>query len=158
MNQPVGPGDPITVSYAGNAFYLPATATASATIFYLNGLGAFVIGDRSAVIGATVNFWGAQWAKNNSFSGGSAPASMKGFRGTSPTALCGGTWTTDPGNSSDPPPAIPGVMYVIVSSKVTKSGSTISGDIEHVAAVQVSPEYDPNPGHAGNGKVIAIVC
>ena len=84
-----------------------------------------MIGDRSAVIGATVNFWGAQWAKNNSFSGGSAPASMKGFA-NHPTALCGGTWTTNPGNSSDPPPAIPGVMYVIVSSKVTKSGSTIT--------------------------------
>src|SRR6202040_2593590 len=43
------------------------------------GGGSFVIGDKNAAIGNSVTFWGAQWAKVNSLSGGPAPASFKGF-------------------------------------------------------------------------------
>ena len=31
------------------------------------------------MVGNTVMFWGAQWWKNNHLSGGTAPASFKGF-------------------------------------------------------------------------------
>ena len=73
-------------------------------------LGNFIVGDVSArnlTAGTQVNFWGAQWWKNNVLSGGSAPAALKGFADhTSPSPpSCGGTWTTDPGNSASPPDA-----------------------------------------------------
>jgi len=120
--------------------------------------GAFVIGDLSAVPGAKVNFWGAQWAKNNSFSGGSAPAAMKGFANSPTSVTCGATWATDPGNSSAPPATIPAQIYVIVSSKVSKNGPRITGTILHIVIVQVNPGYGPNPGHAGTGMIIGTVC
>lgn len=55
-----------------------STATATTTILIYgpaNG-GNFVIGDNNAANGTPVTFWGAQWWKLNSLSGGSAPASV----------------------------------------------------------------------------------
>jgi hypothetical protein len=49
-------------------------------------------------------------------------------------------------------------MEVIVSTSVTKSGATISGDVHEVVLVQTEPGYAPDPGHAGTGTVIAKVC
>lgn len=123
-------------------------------------LSGFVIGDHNAVVGKQVTFWGAQWATKNSLSGGSAPASFKGFANSaSPNpANCGGTWSSDPGNSSGPPSSIPEFITVIVSSSITKSGNVISGDIPRMAVVKTDPGYDPNPGHAGTGTVVAIIC
>jgi hypothetical protein len=120
--------------------------------------GAFVIGDENAAIGNNVTFWGAQWAKANTLSGGRAPNSFKGFENSSTAATCGGTWTARPGNSSRPPSSIPAQMAVIVASHVTQSGSTISGDVREIVVVQTNPGYAPNPGHAGTGKVLATLC
>jgi hypothetical protein len=120
----------------------------------------FVIGDRSAVVGKKVTFWGAQWAKSNSLSGGSAPSSFKGYAnmpGTNPPA-CGGTWKSNPGNSSGPPDSVPSLITVIVSSKVTQSGSMISGNIPEIVTVKTDPGYGPSPGHAGTGTVVAVNC
>jgi hypothetical protein len=120
----------------------------------------FVIGDGNADVGDSVTFWGAQWAEVNSLSGGSAPAAFKGFaEQTSPTPpACEGTWTTHPGNSSNPPTTVPPFMAVIVSSSITKSGPTISGDIPRIVIVKTDPGYGPSPGHAGTGTVVAVLC
>ena len=122
--------------------------------------GSFVIGDGNAVVGNRVTFWGAQWAKLNSLSGGPAPASFKGFASsTSPNPPnCGGTWTSNPGNSSGPPSSVPSYITVIVASSITKSGPTISGNIPEMVIVQTDPGYGPNPGHAGTGTVVAVFC
>jgi uncharacterized repeat protein (TIGR01451 family) len=134
---------------AGNA----ATATLTATAMSAQ----FVIGDLNAVVGDTVTFWGAQWAKDNSLSGGAAPASFKGFTDTVP-ASCGGNWISRPGNSSQPPGSVPLFMAVIVSSTVTKSGSTITGDIPKIVIVRTNPGYGPSPGQTGTGTVVAVAC
>jgi hypothetical protein len=105
-----------------------------------------------------VTFWGAQWATQNQLSSGPAPNSFKGFENSNTAPTCGGTWTTAPGNSSNPPATVPSVMAVIVSDSVSQSGSTISGDIREIVVVQVNPGYAPNPGHAGTGTVLAVVC
>jgi hypothetical protein len=120
----------------------------------------FVIGDHNAVVGEQVTFWGAQWVNKNSLSGGSAPTSFKGFANSASPypANCGGTWSSDPGNSSGPPSSIPEFITVIVSSSITKSGNVISGDIPRMAFVKTDPGYDHNPGHAGTGTVVAIIC
>jgi hypothetical protein len=151
----------VTAGFAGDGYYLPATASSSVNVFPPPATGAFVIGDISAgspTVGNAVNFWGAQWAKKNSFSGGGAPSAMKGFANSPTSVTCGATWTTDSGNSSAPPATIPAQIYVIVSSNVTKSGSTISGTILHIVIVQVDPGYDSNPGHEGTGNIIGTVC
>ena len=120
----------------------------------------FAIGDLDAVVGNKVYFWGAQWWKNNHLSGGRAPATFKGFVNcTNPNPpACGGTWTSDPGNSGHPPATVPADMTVIVSSLVTKSGPVESGDIPKMVRIHTDPGYGPNPGHEGTGTVTAVIC
>jgi PKD domain len=88
-------------------------ATSSTALIYApvpaNGNGSFVIGDLNSASGTQVTFFGDQWAKLNSLSGGAAPSSFKGFANSTSTKPpnCGGTWTSDPGNSSGPPSSLP---------------------------------------------------
>jgi CSLREA domain-containing protein len=122
--------------------------------------GAFLIGDLDAAVGEHVTFWGAQWSKQNSLSGGSAPPSFKGFASHTPgePPKCGDTWTTEPGNSSNPPSSVPSSMAVIVSSSIEKSGSTIAGNTRKVVIVRTDSGYAPDPGHPGTGTVVSEVC
>lgn len=125
------------------------------------GHGAFVIANTAAVLNRNVEFWGAQWAKNNHPSAGAAPNAFKGYADITTTTppACGTTWSTRPGNSSKPPAApLPTDMVIIVSSHVTQRGSVITGNILHLVVVRVTPGYAPNPGHAGTGRVEGIVC
>jgi hypothetical protein len=134
---------------AGNA----ATAQLTVTIFSAQ----FVIGDGNAIPGNTVTFWGAKWAKDNTLSGGAAPDSFKGFTDIVP-ASCGGHWTSRPGNSSHPPDTVPQFIAVIASGRVTKSGSTITGDVPKIVIVRTNPGYGASPGQTGTGTVVAVVC
>lgn len=119
----------------------------------------FVIGDLNATLGGQVTFWGAQWQKLNALSGGAVNASFKGYANATSTnpAAIGGTWKSDPGNSSEPPSTIPTYIAVIVSSKITKSGSTIAGDVKMIAIVRTDAGYQGNPGHAGTGTIVALI-
>ena len=124
------------------------------------GGGAFVVGDETAT--GKVTFWGAQWWKDNSASGGPAPASFKGFAANAVAApSCLGTggsgspWSTDPGNSTPPPAGpLPEYMAVIVSSEMSKTGPEIHGNTVRVAVVHMDPGYEGNPGHEGTGTVV----
>jgi hypothetical protein len=160
VNQPGGPGT-ATASFAGDAFYRPATDTKPILNFSFLASGSFVIGDngtRSWSVNS-VTFWDAQWAKLNPLSGGNAPSSFKGFAENPTPPTCGAGWTADPGNSTPPPDGpLPAFMAVIVTSSADKSGSMISGNSVHVVIVQTNPGYAPNPGHAGTGTVVAVVC
>ncbi len=125
-------------------------------------LPVFVIGDvEPHAVGNRVNFWGAQWWKNNIMSGltspGSSRASFKGFA-TSAELLCGGVWKSRPGNSPPPPATIPANIAVVVTSTVIKDGPNLSGDIKQIVVVSQDGGYGPNPGHDGNGRVTSIVC
>ncbi|HYL73403.1 MAG TPA: hypothetical protein VEU96_04320 [Bryobacteraceae bacterium] len=131
------------------------TATATLTVTAMSAQ--FVIGDTNAIVGDTVTFWGAQWAKDNTLSGGPAPNAFKGFTDTVP-ASCGGDWISRPGNSSQPPDTVPLFMAVIASSTITKSGAAITGDIPKIVVVRTNPGYGPSPGHTGTGTVVAVVC
>jgi hypothetical protein len=133
--------------------------TATVTwVQFAPGGGAFVIGDLENASGAQVNWWGAQWWKNDHLSSGLAPASFKGFENGSAAPTCGQTWTSRPGNSSKPPRTVPGMMAVIVASHITKSGPVISGDIVHIVLVKTNPGYGPNPGHPGTGMIVGQIC
>src|SRR5207249_4193727 len=109
--------------------------------------------------GSSVTFWGAQWPRLNSLSGGPAPAGFKGFAASSANPpTCGPGWTTQLGNSSNPPASVPQYMAVIASSSITKSGGAISGDTSEVVVVKTNPGYAPSPGHPGAGTVVGVVC
>ena len=157
--QPLG-SVAVADSFAGDAFYRPASATANTIQFTFPSSGAFVLGDGSAGMGTHATFWGDQWAADNHLSGGGAPSSFKGFADdlSSEPPVCGVHWTTRPGNSSHPPGSIPTYMGVLVSSGIGKSGPSLSGTGARIVVVQVSPGYDGNPGHAGTGTVVAEVC
>jgi len=161
VNQPLGPGT-INAAFAGDASYLASSTTAADTVFAFVPHGSFVIGDRNAVVGAKVTFWGSQWWKANTVSNGSAPASFKGFADTvknSPPA-CGDTWATSPGNSSAPllPATVPQYMGVIAASYVGNSGSAISGNVVDIVVIKTDPGYAPDPAHPGTGTVLGIYC
>src|SRR5213083_2009795 len=136
------------------------TPTPTPTVTPTTCGSSFVIGDLDVVVGNHVTFWGGQWWKLNHLSGGSAPASFKGFANcTNPNPpACGGTWQSTPGNSSGAPESVPADITVIVSSLITKSGPIISGDVPMMVIVHTDPGYEPNPGHAGTGTVTAVVC
>ena len=120
----------------------------------------FVIGDEQLhALGDVVNFWGAQWWKNNPTSK-TSDNGWESFKGFAPvTGTCGQTWSSGPGNS-DPPPAapLPSSINIIVTDKVNKSGDVLSGNIIQIITVTQDGHYDANPGHAGNGTVTAVVC
>jgi hypothetical protein len=120
----------------------------------------FVIGDGEAHgAGAEVTFWGAQWWKANVMSNGVSEgvASFKGYADLS-SGGCGGTWTSSPGRSSNPPSVIPDEVLVIITSRVNKDGPVISGDIKEMVLVRHDGSYDANPGHSGKGRVISSAC
>lgn len=156
----------VFVAACSESVTAPAQRSATAVSHARNqervGIPVFVVGDSEAHdIGATVNFWGAQWWKNNLMTGtvSDGVASFKGFAIVSDTS-CTGTWTwvSRPGNSFDPPAEIGDDIAVVVTSKVTKSGAAISGDIKQVVRVHQDGGYGPNPGHDGNGTVTRVVC
>jgi len=150
---------PVRADFAGDGYYLPsADATKRVIIFAFPSRGIFVLGDQTvAAAPSGVTFWGAQWAAQNTLSGGAAPSAFKGFADnpSSKPPACGGTWTTSPGNSSSPVGSLPAYMGTAVSTTIAKSGSTISGNITTIVVVSTAP---PNPGHPGTGTIIATYC
>jgi streptogramin lyase len=159
VNQPLGAGV-LFATFAGDGFYGPASAGGASVVFAFVSGGMFVVGDGRAQVGGSVTFWSSKWADSNPMSGGSGPASFKGFATTmTPAAACGGTWTSTGGNSSNPPAGpLPAYMAVVVSSSVDKSGSTITGDIARIVIVKTDPGYAPDPGGTGTGTVVAVLC
>jgi hypothetical protein len=146
----------VQISDAGGA---SASATTSIVLFAFPSGGDFTIGDGNAALGTSVTFWGDQWARANTLSGGPAPLSFKGFENSSATPACGTNWQTNPGNSAGPSSTVPTYMGVIVTSKVTKLGSTIfSGTTTEIVVVKTNPGYVPDPAVPGTGTVVAVYC
>ncbi len=165
---PLGP-EPLKAEFAGDAYYLGSSDTGkTAIVFAFPSRGAFVLGD-STVAGAdpttTVSWWSNSWWSLNSLTGGIAPPSFKGFAGIvtslptqSPANACGTTFTTLPGNSAPPTSDVPSYMGVLVGSSVSKTGNNISGSWGSIVVVKTDPGYEPNPGHPGSGKIVAVFC
>jgi PKD repeat protein len=156
----------LTADFAGDAYYDPSSDTAEVVVFQFPSSGAFTLGDLT-VAGAgssTVTWWSHSWSSLNSLSGGSAPASFKGFAADvtlpqmSPPELCGTSFTSRTGNSAHPPDTVPAYMGVLVASSVTQSGSTINGTWGSIVVVRTDPGYEPNPGHPGTGTIVATFC
>ena len=159
----VGQGpQPVLAAFAGDAYYLPsADASHQAIVFAFPSRGALVLGDTTVATGPLlVTFWGAQWAKANVVSGGGVSSSFKGFADSvsSNPPVCGGIWTSSPGNSSSPVASVPAYMGTLVTSSVAKKGSSISGTNTRIGVVVTAPGYGADPGHPGTGTIIATYC
>jgi len=141
----------LAAALAMTAFLAVSAATAPA-----DTSGLFAIGDGNSAANASVEFWGAQWWKDNTVSGGTAPASFKGLAlNITWTGPCSGTFTTDPGNSVAPPASVAPQIDVLVVNSVTKSGEVISGSFDDVDLVSTNPGYGPDPGHPGTGTIVS---
>jgi Bacterial Ig-like domain (group 3) len=157
VSQPLGPGV-VTVAFDQDAYYLASSASAQTILYAFPSRGAFASGDRSVVVGNTVNYFGSQWTKNNLLSGGSAPNSFKGFVGSPGNPpRCNGVFGAQTGNSDPAPNSVPSYMGTIVSSRITQSGNSINGNIVQIVVVKTAA-YDSSPGHGGTGTVVAVVC
>jgi hypothetical protein len=147
---------------------LPALkhSTKKATVFAFPSAGAFTLEDLivSGAGSSSVTWWGSQWAKLNSLSGGPAPAAFKGFAGvvtlptTSTANICNGTWMRGSGDSLVPPATVPSYMGVIVPTTITKAGSTINGNYVKIVVVKTNPGYTPDPSTPGTGTIVATFC
>jgi len=155
----VGPIE-LSTTFNGDSAYLPSSDSKTVTVFAYPSMGAFVIGDRSAAVNTFVTFWGSQWAARNSLSSGSAPSSFKGYADTTSAkpAACKDTWTSKPGNNTNPPTSVPAYMAVLVSSAITKTGGMTIGTVHDIVIVKTDRGYSSNPGHAGTGRVVGVFC
>ncbi len=164
---PLGP-EPLGASFAGDPYYLPSSDTSkTAIVFAFPSSGAFALGD-ATVGGASsttsVNWWGHSWSTDNLMSGGAGPAAFKGFISAAnlptntPPGSCAGLWATSPGNSPHPVSGVPSYMGVIVTSSVSKAGSSIAGNTVKIVVVKVDPGYASDPGHPGTGTIVATYC
>ncbi len=157
VSQPLGPGS-VLASFTSDGFYSSASSTGATLVFEFLTSGSFVVGNKGAVAGAPVTFWGAQWANLNPLSSGPAPASFKGFAETPSGTDCGASWSTDTGNSSNAPATVPSYMAVVVANPVSQSGSVISGGAAAIVIVQTNPGYAPDPAFPGTGTIVAVLC
>ncbi len=166
VTAPLGP-ETVGASFAGDRYYAPSSATKTAIAFTFPSRGAFTLGDQtvaSASATTPVTWWADNWSSLNSVSAGPAPSALKGFAAnirlptTTPAAQCASSWTTTGGDSSPPPSTVPSYMGTVVTSAVTKSGATISGNPVKIVVVKTNPGYVPNPGHHGTGTIIATYC
>jgi len=60
--------------------------------------------------------------------------------------------------ATPPTAGVPSYMGVIVAAKVTKAGSTISGNWARIVVVKTDPGYAPSSGHPGTGTTVATFC
>jgi hypothetical protein len=128
-------------------------------VYGLSSAGNFVIGDGATAVGSSTYYWGAQWASMNSLSGGSGQPSFKGFADDPDAApACATGWSTTPGNSAKPPNSVPSYLAVAVASTVSKYGSRVEGDTAKVVVIKTDVAYGPDPGQAGTGTVVAVLC
>jgi hypothetical protein len=48
-------------------------------------------------------------------------------------------------------------MGTLVTSKVTRSGPTVTGTVTHLVVVRTT-SYGASPGQGGKGTVVATIC
>jgi hypothetical protein len=159
--QPLGPGVAGAV-FAGDAFYLPSSASVPILLFAYTQGGSFVVGNASVgpittSIGEMVSFWGFNWAGTNALSGGPAPFSFKGFANNPLLPQVGISWTSQTGSSNPPPATVPLYTAMIVATTVNQAGPVVSGDDVHIIIVKTGPGYLPDPGHPDTGIIAGVL-
>ncbi len=163
---PLGP-ETVGAAFAGDAYYSASSDSKTATVFAFPSQGAFLLGDKTVALASAttlVTWWAGSWSSLDSVSAGHAPSAFKGFAShislptTTPAAACASNWTATGGDSESPPSSVPAYMGTVVTSQVTQSGATISGNAVKIVVVKTNPGYAPQPGHNGTGTIVATYC
>jgi hypothetical protein len=146
----------LSASFADDPFYLSANATSQT--LYVYQPTQFVIWGGNAggvAVGQDFTFWGSQWDKQVTGGNYQANAGFKGYA----SQVSGANWTTGPGNSSSPPNTVATYISVLVSTNISKPSDTITGNVSESVVLRVDNPagYQPDPGHAGSGVVVALV-
>jgi hypothetical protein len=166
VTTPLGP-ETVGAVFSGDGFYSESSASKTAIVFAFPSRGVFTLGDKtvaSASETTTVTWWADTWSILDSLSGGLTPPAFKGFAGvitlptTTPVTKCGSSWTTTGGNSPPPTSGVPTYMGTVVTSKVTKPNTTITGDTVKIVVVKTNRGYAPDPGQHGTGTIVATFC
>jgi hypothetical protein len=157
-----GPGSYAVVArYAGSSTYGGSTAAGGEKLVCYDESRFLVWGgndrdlDDAVRVGDRVTFWGSQWHKQvrrGDYDGGS---SLKGWA----DHVSGSGWSTGTGNSVSAPGSVADYVSVIVTTHVSKHGSTISGDVARRVVVRVddADRYDGRPGRSAGGTVVAVL-
>ena len=145
----------LTAAFAGNEYYLPSEDHREQVFVYRPTT--FVIwggGLGGVQVGQDYLFWGSQWWKQVS-GDDKGIASFKGF--AIPTGST--TWRNPPAMAARPPATIARYISVIVTTRFSGTGASLTGNIAGHAILRVdTPEgYRPNPGHDASGVVRAIL-
>lgn len=160
----------LTVSFAGDAFYKPASRTAAVTIYLSTS---FVIwgGNTGGLrLGQHVNFWGSQWENQvlqghypwlSAFKGLADPVNQIHICQPAATqsTLTPDCWVSKGGQTWPPPISVPAYIEVIVSTAIVKSGVDFYGNVAAAVVVKVDPQpaYAPDPGKPGYGVIVAVI-
>lgn len=144
---------PISVTFAGDVFYGPSTASGTAIVYGLTTGGTFVIDAANAKVGRQVSL-GWEWKKTSP----EDPRTFSGFA-AGVSASCGAEWSTHVGDRDDHARAVPAYVAVIASSAVTRNRNEIAGDVSSVVIVELS-EREPrrSRGSCLPGTVVAVLC
>lgn len=153
VNHPPGAAT-VTTTFTGDAFYEPSGDRDTVYSYTKTEGGSFVVGDLSST--GSLFFWGSEWSKHNTLSGGAAPKQFKGF--SLGSATCDEAWNTGPGSSPPPPATVPEYTAMIVASRITSASETIKGDTADVVIVRTDPGYGPTPEQPGTGTALATLC
>ncbi|MHB1988387.1 MAG: MBG domain-containing protein, partial [Acidimicrobiales bacterium] len=143
--------------FAGDTNYLGSSASQTLYAYQPSNFVVWGGNPGGVTTGQDVNFWGARWSAQVTAGRYSAGASFKGY--ASSVDLGSNSWTTAPGNASQPPATVSQYISVIVTTDAMKSGATISGNISKIVIVKVdSPAaYASDPGNPANGVVQTTV-
>jgi MBG domain (YGX type)/Bacterial Ig-like domain (group 3) len=135
-----------TAVFAGDSSYAGSTDTNSVIVYASAPHGcSFLVGDRSD--SGNVTFWGSQWSKHNSLSGGQAPSWFSGYT----NSWSGGSSWSSNSNDNGPSGSLPSYMAVYVTSSISRYGSGVSGNADHLVIVKT------DPGSYGTGTVVGSV-
>ena len=168
VKQPLG-DQPVSASFNGDSYYSASSDTSQQSLVfsYLAGGGGFAIGDKAVRrrhAEPHVHLVGRQVGQVEPALGRGGAGQLQGLRPDVPETVqrtvadpvCGGTWTGQP-TAAPRAEQRAGLHGRGGASKVTQSGSTISGNIAKIVIVKTNPGYQPDPGHPGTGTVVASV-
>ena len=115
--------------------------------------GTFVAFKGHATVGKSIVWWSTRWNRSN---GLGTRTSLSGFYGFSASvssypARVGGRWSGSLYASTRPPRTLPSLMAVVVASSISRSGTTVSGNVYRIVLVKRSTTT------FGLGTVVAIL-
>ena len=147
----------VAANFAGDGYYLPSTGAQTLTVY--QGTNFVIWGGNTPnladiQVGNTYYFWGSQWWKQCKAGDFDQSSSFKGWA----DEVAATTWKTRPGNSCDEPDSIGAYVAVMVSTKIDKSGSALTGNIVEWVVLKVNNpgSYQNNPGHEATGVLVGV--